>query len=116
MTKRKPLLFDSDQLTKDLKSSAGRGVDALFAPSPTTPPSDEMVVKSKVVGLPTDRESSVKQVAKKKPEPKTKDKERARRVQPSNITSKQACNITITVIIRCFHYWIPQKSRPWSLT
>jgi hypothetical protein len=34
MAKRKPLSFNSEELTKDLKESTGKGVNALFAPTP----------------------------------------------------------------------------------
>ena len=34
MAKRKPLSFNSEELTKDLKESAGKGVNALFAQTP----------------------------------------------------------------------------------
>jgi len=38
MAKRKPLTFDNDELTKNLKESAGNGLDALFTPTPPPQP------------------------------------------------------------------------------
>ena len=34
MAKRKPLSFNNEELTKNLKESAGKGMDALFSPTP----------------------------------------------------------------------------------
>lgn len=41
MTKRKKLDFDSQELTDNLKQSAGKGVDALFSPDPSTTPQEK---------------------------------------------------------------------------
>lgn len=38
MVKRKPLSFDNDDLTKNLKESAGNGLDAFFTSSPPAQP------------------------------------------------------------------------------
>ncbi len=34
MAKRKPLAFDGEQLTQDLKQSSGQGMGAFFSPQP----------------------------------------------------------------------------------
>ena len=34
MAKRKPLSFNNEELTKNLKESAGKGLDAFFSPTP----------------------------------------------------------------------------------
>jgi hypothetical protein len=47
MAKRKPLSFDNDQLTKDLKESKGKGVDALFTPPPQTQKEAEQPIPPK---------------------------------------------------------------------
>ncbi len=56
MAKRKPLSFDSDQLTKDLKRSAGKGVDALFTPSPQTQEAKPPVAEKQTLPTPTKKQ------------------------------------------------------------
>ena len=84
MVKRRPLSFDSNQLTKDLKESTGKGVDALFSPVPETPKTEFARVKKT-----------------KSPTPKTESKKtklavtQKRTKQYDNIASKQVSNIAI---------------------
>jgi len=79
MAKRKPLSFNNEELTKNLKESTGKGIDAFFSPTP--PP---QVVEQKKEAQPiakTKQESKEAKMIKIKKETK----------QESNITS----NITI---------------------
>ena len=83
MAKRKPLSFNNEELTKNLKESAGKGLDAFFSPTP--PP---QVVEQK----PEPRKEAktlteIKQESKEAKMIKTKKEAK----QESNITS----NITI---------------------
>ena len=59
MAKRKPLSFDSDQLTKDLKESAGKGVDAFFSSTAAAPPLNTVNDEHKVAEASTDQRFSV---------------------------------------------------------
>ena len=83
MAKRKPLSFNNEELTKNLKESAGKGLDAFFPPTPLP-----QVVEQK----PEPREEAqfitkIKQDSKEAKMIKTKKEAK----QESNITS----NITI---------------------
>ena len=77
MAKRKPLSFDNDELTKNLKASTGNGLDAFFS---TTPQPQVARQKTKPVKV-------IKQESKEAKMIKTKKETK----QVSNITS----NITI---------------------
>ena len=77
MAKRKPLSFDNEELTKNLKESAGKGLDAFFSPAPLP-----QVVKPKAEPV-----KAIKQERKEAKMIKTKKEAK----QESNITS----NITI---------------------
>ena len=82
MAKRKPLSFDNDDLTKNLKESAGNGLDAFFS---TTPLPQTVKLKNQT------RKSKYKQESKKAKMIKTKKETK----QVSNITSNMTSNITI---------------------
>ena len=86
MAKRKPLLFNNKELTKNLKESTGKGMDAFFSPTP--PP----------------------QVVEQKPEPKkeakfiTKIKQDSKEAKMIKIKkeTKQESNITSNITILQF--------------
>ena len=86
MAKRKPLSFNNEELTKNLKESAGKGLDAFFSPTP----------------LP--------QVVKQKPEPEkeaqfiTKIKQDSKEAKVIKIKkdTKQESNITSNITILQF--------------
>jgi len=83
MAKRKPLSFNNEELTKNLKESTGKGIDAFFSPTPP-PQVVEQKLKPKKEDQPiakTKQESKEAKMIKIKKETK----------QESNITS----NITI---------------------
>ena len=82
MVKRIPLSFDSEGLTKDLKNSTGKGVDAFF-PSTTLPQTQVKPEPQKEVLTPTPVKKGISKVIK--PEIKEEIK------QDGNIAS----NITI---------------------
>jgi hypothetical protein len=81
MAKRQPLSFDNDDLTKNLKESAGNGLDAFFTP---TPPSQPAEPKSEPV-------KETKQTIKKAK--MIKNKKEVNKV--NNVTSNMTSNITI---------------------
>ena len=63
MAKRKPLSFNNEELTKNLKESTGKGVDALFTPTPSPQVSEPtQLIAEESPTLPTKRkkESVVK--------------------------------------------------------
>lgn len=86
MAKRKPLLFNNKELTKNLKESTGKGMDAFFSPTP--PP----------------------QVVEQKPDPKkeakfiTKIKQDSKEAKMIKIKkeTKQESNITSNITILQF--------------
>lgn len=80
MAKRKPLSFDNDELTKNLKASTGNGLDAFF--STTTQP----------------------QIAKQKTEPVKEIKQESKEVKmiKTKKDTKQASNITSNMTILQF--------------
>ena len=86
MAKRKPLSFNNKELTKNLKESTGKGIDAFFSPTP--PP----------------------QVVEQKPEPKkevqsiTKIKQDSKEAKMIKIKkeTKQESNITSNITILQF--------------
>ena len=83
MVKRKPLSFNNKELTKNLKESAGKGMDALFSPTPLP-----QAVKQKPE--PEEESQSLIKIKQNSKEAKiTKTKKETK--QESNITS----NITI---------------------
>jgi hypothetical protein len=49
MSKRKPLRFNQEQLTQDLRESTGQGVDAFFSPSPPAPETKPEPPKKKTI-------------------------------------------------------------------
>lgn len=74
MTKRHKLDYDSDELTQNLQESAGKGVDALFAPQSPPPPEKEKRHKEqtqKPEAPATKREQSRKQESEQKPQPES---------------------------------------------
>ncbi len=83
MAKRKPLLFNNKELTKNLKESTGKGMDAFFSPAPSP------------------------QVVEQKPEPKkeakfiTKIKQDSKEAKMIKIKkeTKQESNITSNITI-----------------
>ena len=86
MAKRKPLSFNNEELTKNLKESAGKGLDAFFSPTP--PP----------------------QIAEQKPEPrkevkfltKIKQESKEAKMIKTNKNTKQVSNITSNITILQF--------------
>jgi len=86
MAKRKPLSFNNEELTKNLKESTGKGIDAFFSPTP--PP----------------------QVVEQKPEPKKEAQPIAKAKQDSKEAkmikikkkTKQESNITSNITILQF--------------
>ena len=83
MAKRKPLSFNNEELTKNLKESAGKGLDAFFSPAPLPQVVEQKPEPRKEAQLFT----KIKQDSKKAKMIKTKKEAK----QESNITS----NITI---------------------
>jgi hypothetical protein len=81
MAKRQPLSFDNDDLTKNLKESAGNGLDAFFTPAPPSQPAEP---KSEPV-------KEIKQTSKKAK--MIKNKKEVNKV--NNVTSNMTSNITI---------------------
>jgi hypothetical protein len=81
MAKRQPLSFDNDDLTKNLKESAGNGLDAFFTPTPPAQPTEP---KSEPV-------KEIKQTSKKAK--MIKNKKEVNKV--NNVTSNMTSNITI---------------------
>ena len=81
MAKRQPLSFDNDDLTKNLKESAGNGLDAFFSTTPLPKP-----VKQK-----TEPVKEIKQERKESKMIKTKKENKKVNNMTNNITS----NITI---------------------
>ena len=75
MAKRKPLSFNNEELTKNLKESAGKGLDAFFSPTPLPHVVEQKPEPVKEAQLLTE----IKQASK----------------QESNIASNIASNITI---------------------
>ena len=83
MAKRKPLSFNNEELTKNLKESAGKGLDAFFSPTPLP----QVVEQKPEPGEEAQFLTKIKQDSKKAKMIKTKKEAK----QESNITS----NITI---------------------
>jgi len=81
MAKRKPLSFDNNELTQNLKASTGNGLNAFFSTTPL----------SQAAKLKTETEKEIKQESKKSKMIKTKKETK----QLSNITSNMTSNITI---------------------
>jgi len=81
MSKRNPLSFNNEELAKNLKDSAGKGMDALFSPTPQ-PQILKQIKKAK---------TQTEQVNKEAKITKTKEKSSNKNNIVSNITS----NITI---------------------
>ena len=86
MAKRKPLSFNNKELTKNLKESTGKGIDAFFSPTP--PP---QVVEQKLE-------------PKKEPQPITKIKQDSKEAKMIKIKkeTKQVSNITSNITILQF--------------
>jgi len=88
MVKRKPISFNNEELTKNLKESAGQGIDAFFSAVP--PPEvikvekPEKVIKqeSKQASLQASKQASI-------------TKEKKATMQEGNISSKQASKLAI---------------------
>ena len=83
MAKRKPLSFNNEELTKNLKESAGKGLDAFFSPTPLPQVAEQKPEPRKESKFLT----KIKQDSKEAKMIKTKKEAK----QESNITS----NITI---------------------
>ena len=83
MAKRKPLSFDNGELTKNLKESAGNGLDAFFSTTPLPQTVSQKTGPKKETKIPTE----IKQESKKAKMIKIKKDNK----QESNITS----NMTI---------------------
>jgi hypothetical protein len=101
MAKRKPLSFNNKELTKNLKESTGKGIDAFFSPTP--PP---QVVEQKL----EPKKEPPPQVVEQKPEPKkevqsiTKIKQDSKEAKMIKIKkeTKQESNITSNITILQF--------------
>ena len=83
MAKRKPLSFNNEELTKNLKESAGKGLDAFFSPTPLP----QIVEQKPETGKEAQFLTKIKQENKEAKIIKTKKEAK----QESNITS----NMTI---------------------
>jgi len=92
MVKRQPLTFDNDDLTKNLKESAGNGLDAFFStnPLPVAPkvekPKKVIKHESKHVSKQASLQASNQLITKE---------EKKTTKQESNISSKQASQLAI---------------------
>ena len=87
MVKRSPLSFDNEELTKNLKESTGKGLNAFFSPTP--PPQN--VEKKPELKKETHLQTEIKQGNKEAKMMKINKKNK----QESNITNNIASNITI---------------------
>lgn len=85
MAKRKPLSFDNEELTKNLKESTGKGVDAFFSSTPQPQIVGQALEPEKESELHTKQES--REAKKIKTNKDTK--------QANNISSNIVSNITI---------------------
>lgn len=83
MAKRKPLSFNNEELTKNLKESTGKGMDAFFSPTPLP----QVIEQKPEPGEESQFLTEIKQDSKEAKMIKTKKETK----QASNITS----NITI---------------------
>lgn len=83
MAKRKPLSFNNEELTKNLKDSTGKGMDAFFSPTPLP----QVIEQKPAPGEESQFLTEIKQDSKEAKMIKTKKETK----QASNITS----NITI---------------------
>lgn len=83
MAKRKPLSFNNEELTKNLKESTGKGMDAFFSPTPLSQIVEQKLEPKKEAQFLTEIKQDSKEAKMIKIKKRTK--------QVSNITS----NITI---------------------
>jgi esterase/lipase len=83
MAKRKPLSFNNEELTKNLKESTGKGMDAFFSPTPLSRVVEQKLEPKKEAQFLTEIKQESKEAKMIKIKKRTK--------QVSNITS----NITI---------------------
>jgi len=83
MAKRKPLSFNNEELTKNLKESTGKGMDAFFSPTPLSQIVEQKLEPRKEAQFLTEIKQDSKEAKMIKIKKRTK--------QVSNITS----NITI---------------------
>ncbi|MDP3012542.1 MAG: hypothetical protein Q8N27_07480 [Candidatus Hydromicrobium sp.] len=83
MAKRKPLSFNNEELTKNLKESTGKGMDAFFSPTPLSQDVEQKLEPKKEAQFLTEIKQDSKEAKMIKIKKRTK--------QVSNITS----NITI---------------------
>jgi len=83
MAKRKPLSFNNEELTKNLKESTGKGMDAFFSPTPPSQVVEQKLEPKKETQFLTEIKQDSKEAKMIKIKKRTK--------QVSNITS----NITI---------------------
>lgn len=83
MAKRKPLSFNNEELTKNLKESTGKGMDAFFSPTPLSQIVEQKLEPGKEAQFLTEIKQDSKEAKMIKIKKRTK--------QVSNITS----NITI---------------------
>ena len=82
MTKRNPLSFDNEQLTKGLKESVGQGVGAFFTPTQAATPSNDAKKQKETPHSPIERKS------------KKTGKSKQVNLQPDKLTSLQASKLT----------------------
>jgi hypothetical protein len=89
MAKRKPLSFDSKQLTRDLTQSTGKGVDAFFSADSPSPPTPIDRNQPDIAESPSEQEP----VAKQSPIKGRSSRERKgahTRMKANRLASKQA--------------------------
>lgn len=87
MAKRKPLSFNNEELTKNLKESTGKGLNAFFSPTPPSQNVEQKPKSKKEAQLHTEIKQDSKKAKMVKIRKETK--------QESNITNNIASNITI---------------------
>ena len=91
MAKRSPLSFDNEELTKNLKESAGKGLNAFFSP---TPPLQNIEQKTKLKKE-AQPQIEIKQESKKANTIDGNKTIKKENNMTSNIASKLASNIAI---------------------
>ena len=87
MVKRSPLSFDNEELTKNLKESAGKGLNAFFSPTPSPQNVEKKLESQKETHLQTEIKQDNNEAKMIKINKKTK--------QESNIANNIVSNITI---------------------
>ena len=94
MVKRSPLSFNNEELTKNLKESTGKGLNAFFSPTPPPQNVEKKPELKKETHLQTEIKQDIKEVKMMKTNKKNK--------QESNITNNIASNIVSNITILQF--------------